>query len=196
VVCLGAGWVSEIDGRESAPRGRTLVSSTLSGAGQAQVEEGGGPTRPNVSRPRGERRRTRHRGRSEQRSSTCRGTRHQRPQLGRLTAADLDYYVAEFTRAGFRGGINYYRNFHRNWEITPELATAKVPQPALFVAGAKDGVIRGATADGLDKLMRPWVPGLTKVVVVPEVGHWVQQEAVEATNSALLAFLAGLERKE
>jgi pimeloyl-ACP methyl ester carboxylesterase len=113
-----------------------------------------------------------------------------------LTAADLDYYVAEFTRAGFRGGINYYRNFHPNWVSTPELATAKVSQPALFVAGEKDGVIRGADAARLDALIRPWAPQLTKVVVVPAVGHWVQQEAVEATNAALLEFLKGLDHEE
>jgi pimeloyl-ACP methyl ester carboxylesterase len=113
-----------------------------------------------------------------------------------LTAADLDYYVSQFEHAGFRGGIDYYRNFHRNWEITPELAAAKVSQPVLFVAGEKDGVIRGADAARLDALMRPWAPNLTKVAVVPAVGHWVQQEAVEATNAALLAFLEGLDRKE
>jgi pimeloyl-ACP methyl ester carboxylesterase len=113
-----------------------------------------------------------------------------------LTAADLDYYVAEFTRAGFRGGINYYRNFHPNWVSTPELAQAKVSQPTLFVAGARDGVIRGADAQRLDAMMRPWAPKLTKAVVVPEVGHWVQQEAVEATNTALLDFLRGLDTEE
>jgi pimeloyl-ACP methyl ester carboxylesterase len=113
-----------------------------------------------------------------------------------LEAGDLDYYVEEFTRAGFRGGINYYRNFHRNWETTPALADAKVSQPALFVAGEKDQVIRGADAARLDALMRPWAPKLTKVVVVPAVGHWVQQEAVEATNAALLEFLQSLDLKE
>ena len=46
-----------------------------------------------------------------------------------LTQADLDYYVNEFTASGFRGGINFYRNFHRNWEITPELADRKISQP-------------------------------------------------------------------
>jgi pimeloyl-ACP methyl ester carboxylesterase len=111
-----------------------------------------------------------------------------------LSAGDLDYYVGEFTRAGFRGGINYYRNFHRNWETTPELATAKVTQPVLFVAGERDQVIRGADATRLDALMRPWAPGLTRVVVVPGVGHWVQQEAVEETNQPLLEFLSNLRR--
>ena len=109
-----------------------------------------------------------------------------------LKAEDLDYYVTEFTRAGFRGGINYYRNFHPNWVSTPELADAKLVQPVLFVAGAQDGVIRGADAARLDAMMKPWAPKFTKSVVIPGVGHWVQQEAAEATNAALLEFLKGL----
>lgn len=109
-----------------------------------------------------------------------------------LAAKDLDYYVSEFSHAGFRGGINYYRNFHRNWELTPQLSDAKVEQPALFIAGERDMVIRGASATSLDSLMRPWAPALRRVVVVPEIGHWVQQEAPRETNSAMIDFLSSL----
>ncbi|HEX4614551.1 MAG TPA: hypothetical protein VH230_01430 [Stellaceae bacterium] len=34
-----------------------------------------------------------------------------------LTEADIDYYTSEFTRTGFRGGLNWYRNIDRNWEL-------------------------------------------------------------------------------
>jgi pimeloyl-ACP methyl ester carboxylesterase len=64
----------------------------------------------------------------------------------------------------------------------------------LFVAGAKDGVIRGASAEALSTAMKPAVPDLRHVVLVPEVGHWVQQEAPEQTNRAILEFLADLKR--
>lgn len=106
-----------------------------------------------------------------------------------LTQADLDYYVAEYARTGFRGGINYYRNLHRNWETTPQLTGARIAQPVLFVAGARDGVIRGASADQLTASMRQVAPDLRGVTLVPEAGHWVQQERPDDTNAALLAFL-------
>ena len=35
-----------------------------------------------------------------------------------LTEADVDFYVSEFTRTGFRGGLNWYRNIDRNWALT------------------------------------------------------------------------------
>jgi pimeloyl-ACP methyl ester carboxylesterase len=109
-----------------------------------------------------------------------------------LTQADLDYYVTEFKEAGFRGGINYYRNFHRNWETTPQLSGAKIDKPVLFIAGDKDTVIRGATADALRASMKEAVPGLRDVKLIPNTGHWVQQERAAETNAAILEFLRGL----
>ncbi len=109
-----------------------------------------------------------------------------------LTQEDLDYYVDQFTKAGFRGGINYYRNFNRNWEITPQLDGAKVEQPVLFVAGAKDMVIGGAKEPMLRAMMGAAVPDLRGVTLIPDVGHWVQQELPEQTNAAIVEFLASL----
>jgi pimeloyl-ACP methyl ester carboxylesterase len=111
---------------------------------------------------------------------------------GWLSADDLDYYVNEFEEAGFRGGINYYRNFERNWNTTPELAGAQVPQPVLFIAGSRDVVIRGATAEHLTAMMKPAVPNLRGVKMIPNVGHWVQQETPAETNAAIVEFLGGL----
>ncbi len=109
-----------------------------------------------------------------------------------LTEADLDYYVSQFAAAGFRGGVNYYRNFHRNWEITPQLDGVEVAVPTQFIAGERDVVIGGATAEDLLALMSPVVPDLRGVALLPGAGHWVQQELPEDTNAAILNFLDGL----
>jgi pimeloyl-ACP methyl ester carboxylesterase len=106
-----------------------------------------------------------------------------------LTQADLDYFVSEFERAGFRGGVNYYRNFDRNWELTPQLAGAQIDIPVAFIAGEKDTVIAGATAEALRASMSRTAKDLRKVELVPGVGHWVQQEEPERVNAFLLDFL-------
>ena len=111
-----------------------------------------------------------------------------------LTQTDLDYVVGEFTAAGFRGGINYYRNFHRNWETTPQLSGVKISQPVLFIAGEKDQVIRGANAEQLTTLMKNAVTDLRGVKVFPAAGHWIQQERPEESNAAILEFLKSLSR--
>ncbi len=109
-----------------------------------------------------------------------------------LSQEELDYYVGEFERAGFRGGINYYRNFDRNWETTPELAEAKVTQPALFVAGEKDPVIAGFDAQAQAR-MHEVVPSLSELVLIPGAAHWVQQEKAAEVNAALLNWLGRLD---
>ena len=63
------------------------------------------------------------------------------PLPGWLTEADVDFYAAEFARTGFRGGLNWYRNIDRNWELLAPFAGAKVTVPALYVAGERDLVL-------------------------------------------------------
>ena len=68
----------------------------------------------------------------------------------------------------------------------------KVHVPVLFIAGSRDGVIAGATADELVESMTPEVQDLREVVLIPGISHWVQQEASDETNAAMLDFLTEL----
>ncbi len=110
-----------------------------------------------------------------------------------LERADLDYYVEQFRHSGFRGPVNYYRNFDRNWQLTPQLAGVPVSQPALFVAGALDPVIvRGGimgAGDDLEERVREAVPDLRRFVLLPGAGHWIQQDRPDAVNAELVEFL-------
>ena len=107
-----------------------------------------------------------------------------------LTEADVDYYGAEFKKAGFRGGINRYRNMDRDWHELPQLAGARITQPSLFIYGEKDGVV--AMNPASIETMRSMCDDLRGVVVVPGSGHWNQQEGPAETNAAVLEFLKGL----
>ncbi len=109
-----------------------------------------------------------------------------------LSQEDLDYVVGQFEMAGFRGGVNYYRNFHRNWEITEHLTDVKIDIPTLFIAGSMDVVIGGANKEQLTASMSRVATDLRDVVLIPNIGHWVQQEAPAETNAAMLEFLQSL----
>ncbi|NKB32127.1 MAG: alpha/beta fold hydrolase [Pseudomonadales bacterium] len=109
-----------------------------------------------------------------------------------LSQEDLDYVVGQFESAGFRGGVNYYRNFHRNWEITEHLTDTKIDVPTLFIAGEQDVVIAGANQGQLTGAMSRVATDLRDVVLIPDIGHWVQQEAPEETNAAMHEFLQGI----
>lgn len=108
-----------------------------------------------------------------------------------LTEADLDFYTAEFTRSGFRGPLNYYRNHNLTWELTAG-APDTISQPAMFMAGASDGVILMA-GEALEA-MPGRVPDLRINELIPKIGHWTQQEAPEAVNDALRRFLDDVSR--
>lgn len=107
-----------------------------------------------------------------------------------LTEADLDFFTAEFARTGFRGGLNWYRNLDRWWELTHFLCGATIRQPSLFVAGEHDAVIDmyRPAYDALEQTM----PGLRGKVLLPGAGHWVQQERPDDVNRLLVEFVRGL----
>ena len=105
-----------------------------------------------------------------------------------MSEEDLEVYVEAFSRTGFTGGLNWYRNIDRNWELTEPFAQRRVQQPAMFLTGERDRVRSFMPAEA----MEGWVTDLRANIVVPEAGHWVQQQAPEIVNAALLDFLAGL----
>jgi pimeloyl-ACP methyl ester carboxylesterase len=109
-----------------------------------------------------------------------------------LTEADIAFYAGEFARAGFRGGLNWYRNIDRNWEILAPFAGARVSVPALYVAGERDLVLAFPGAAEQVAGLPVVVPGLRETVMLPGCGHWTQQERPEAVNGAMIGFLRGL----
>ncbi|HEY3623411.1 MAG TPA: alpha/beta hydrolase [Roseiarcus sp.] len=112
------------------------------------------------------------------------------PQLPAwLTEADIDFYAGEFGRTGFRGGLNWYRNIDRNWELLAPFAGARVTVPALYMAGDRDLVVRFPGTDQLIANLKLFVPNLMKTMMLPGCGHWTQQERPSEVNAALIAFL-------
>jgi pimeloyl-ACP methyl ester carboxylesterase len=103
-----------------------------------------------------------------------------------LDEDDLEVYVETFTRTGFRGGLNYYRNIDRNWEIAKALGTRTIDVPAMFLTGSRDVVARFMPPD----VMEGWVTDLRVKHSVEGAGHWVQQERPDEVNAALIGFLA------
>lgn len=107
-----------------------------------------------------------------------------------LSEEDVDAFTAAFERTGFGPGINWYRNFDRNWALTPWLSRARLHQPTVYIAGDQDIVIQMMASQYEN--MEKTVPNLTKKVLIPGIGHWVQQEAPDEVNRLLVEFLESL----
>ncbi|MGQ0833160.1 MAG: alpha/beta fold hydrolase [Microthrixaceae bacterium] len=106
-----------------------------------------------------------------------------------LSQEELDHYAEEFARTGFTGGINWYRNLDRNWEITPHLDGAKITAPSLFIGGTLDPVLMMTPVEIQDEIATDHRGN----VLVEGAGHWVQQEAPGPVNDALLQFLSDVD---
>jgi pimeloyl-ACP methyl ester carboxylesterase len=105
-----------------------------------------------------------------------------------LTEDDVGYYVETYKRTGFRGGLNWYRNIDRNWELSASWDGMKIQQPAFFIAGTEDGVIKGFGAKALEQLPTT-VPGLKGTRLISGAGHWVQQERAGEVSATVVEFL-------
>jgi pimeloyl-ACP methyl ester carboxylesterase len=109
-----------------------------------------------------------------------------------LSEADVDFYAGEFAKTGFRGGLNWYRNMDRNWELLGSLAGTKITVPALYVVGDRDIVLG---FPGMKQIVSGLVndaPMLRQTVMLPGCGHWTQQERPGEVNAAMIGFLRGL----
>jgi pimeloyl-ACP methyl ester carboxylesterase len=109
-----------------------------------------------------------------------------------MSEEELSVFVAQFRRAGFRGGLNWYRNIDRNWELLAPWAGATIAQPALFIAGSRDPVIRGTIGERALTAMDTAVPGLKRKLILEGAGHWIQQERPAEVTAELLRFLREL----
>ena len=100
-----------------------------------------------------------------------------------MPQAELDVFIETFKKTGFTGGINWYRNFTRNWQESEDTDQV-IKVPSLMIMAENDVVLRPSMADGMEAL----VPNLERHVV-KDCGHWTQQEKPEETNRVITDWM-------
>ncbi|MFF4695355.1 alpha/beta fold hydrolase [Streptomyces chattanoogensis] len=112
-----------------------------------------------------------------------------------LTEADIKAFATDYAGHGdraFTGGLNWYRNIDRNWELLAPFHGRRIDMPALFAAGDRDMVIGLRGADDTLRHVEQMAPRLHSSTILPGCGHWTQQERPDDVNALLLDFLAQL----
>jgi pimeloyl-ACP methyl ester carboxylesterase len=109
-----------------------------------------------------------------------------------MNADDLAVYAAAFKAGGWRGPLNRYRAQTQDFAEREPVKGRHITQPAAFVAGSRDPVRK--FVPGVDMYARAgdFCDDFRGATIIEGIGHWVQQEAPEATNAALEAFVKGL----
>lgn len=107
---------------------------------------------------------------------------------GAFTTQDTEMYQAALEKPGaLTAALKYYRAllspqaWVSNWGRSPHLITA----PTLVLWGEEDQFLSTKLTEGIDKL----VTAPFRLKLVPQCGHWVQQEAPQTVNRELLEFL-------
>ncbi|RAK60643.1 alpha/beta hydrolase [Phenylobacterium hankyongense] len=101
-----------------------------------------------------------------------------------LSAEELAVFVESFRRTGFTGGINWYRNFTRNWERSEGLPTRIDGLPCLMITAENDAVLTPAMAEGM-----PGMIGDLEMHMIHGSGHWTQQEKPQEVNRLILDWM-------
>ena len=106
---------------------------------------------------------------------------------GWIEVDELAARVAPFKRNGFHGPLNYYRAIQPFNDMAGAFAGATIRQPSFFLAGELDGLLQVRPVT--DEKLRPSLPGLRGITILPGIGHWPQLEAANAVNDAIVQFL-------
>ena len=109
-----------------------------------------------------------------------------------FSEADLAVYVAAFCAGGWRGPFNRYRAQTLDFDARGDLVGKFITQPAAFIGGSLDPVRTFLPGSDFYAETGAGCVDFRGAVILPGIGHWVQQEAPGAVNAALTKFLDGL----
>lgn len=102
-----------------------------------------------------------------------------------LSQKDIDYYVNAYKKTGITGALNFYRNTDADYPKLKALYKNGIKQPALFIGGGQEAAVKFGSTEP----MKAALPNLTKIIILPGCGHWLQQERPEEVNKAMIEFL-------
>ncbi len=113
--------------------------------------------------------------------------------LSFLSDDALDTYAATFARTGMTGAFNRYRAAPFDAVDAADLTSSTIDQPSCFIGGSVDPVRH--MIPGGDMYADPGAActDFRGKTIIDGAGHWVHQEAPDAVNAALDAFLDSLE---
>ncbi|MFT5692683.1 MAG: pimeloyl-ACP methyl ester carboxylesterase [Oceanicoccus sp.] len=108
------------------------------------------------------------------------------PCLGKplMSAEDTQFYIDAFSRTGFRGGINWYRNIDKNAAVHPNIGVAPLDIPCLMLMADLDPALRPEFAADM-----PERCSNLEMHLIKNAAHWVQQEQPEVFNGHLIPWL-------
>ncbi|KAL4128842.1 hypothetical protein PRIC2_007822 [Phytophthora ramorum] len=101
-----------------------------------------------------------------------------------LSEAELEYYIEQYSHSKFASTCQVYATGKIDFESEQGLPKV-IQHPALFIAAAKDTVLKPEMARSMAKFL----PNL-ETRIIKDAGHWVLWEQKEEVNEILSEWLA------
>jgi pimeloyl-ACP methyl ester carboxylesterase len=104
----------------------------------------------------------------------------------------MEFFVSEYSRSGFTGGLNWYRAMDLRWEQRKRFRGMKNPAPFFFIGSENDVDLEAwHGADPLGDIKRQY-SDVREVAMLPKAGHMLQMERPREVNELILKFLKTL----
>jgi pimeloyl-ACP methyl ester carboxylesterase len=105
-----------------------------------------------------------------------------------MSENELEVFVEAFSKGGFTGPLNRYRAQQLDVNDLISWTGATIQQPSFFIGGEADPFRH--SLPGIDLFQQPgkFCSDFRGSVLIPKIGHWVQQEAPEIVNRLLADF--------
>ncbi|KAH7460077.1 Bifunctional epoxide hydrolase 2 [Phytophthora ramorum] len=107
-----------------------------------------------------------------------------------LSEAELDYYVAEYSRSGFFGSCCYYSTRQQDFKDEKDLPRV-IQHESLYIGAVDDPILKPELAAGMPRVM----PNL-KQELVRGGGHWLLWEKKDEVIDILQRWLKQLDLSE
>jgi pimeloyl-ACP methyl ester carboxylesterase len=107
-----------------------------------------------------------------------------------LPDSALRIYSREYERTGFQGGLQWYRCRTTGLALEElQVFHGKLIEvPSRFISGSADWGVRQAPG-AFERMQSVVCTSMKDVHLLPNAGHWVQQEQPDRVNALLIAFL-------
>ncbi len=105
---------------------------------------------------------------------------------------ELEWYVAEYSRSGFTGGLNWYRAMDLRWAQRAAWRETPNPRPFFFIGSENDVDLEAWHGDDPLNAIHAQYADVRRIEMLPHAGHMIQLERPHEVGRLMVEFLGSL----
>lgn len=109
-----------------------------------------------------------------------------------LSELEMEFFVADYARSGFTGGLNWYRAMDLRWAQRQPLYGTPNPVPFYFIGSENDTDLEAFHGDDPIGKIKQQYSDVRGISMVPHAGHMLQLERSAEVNKVIVDFLRTL----